>query len=62
MDECVHGPNRFFDGRIGIGPMTEIKVEIVDAESTEGSVAGLDDVFLAEAGLIGLVATPEHFG
>lgn len=59
LDEHVHGPHRFFDWSVRIGPVAVVEVEVVDAEASKGRFACFDDMLFGEADLIGLVAAPE---
>ncbi len=61
-DEIVHRAAGFGDGRGGIGAVAVVEVEVVNLEALEGVVAGFDEVFAREAGLVGLVVFPAEKG
>ena len=57
-DEVVHRAGRLEDRRRGIGAVAVVEVEVVDLQAAERVVAGLDDMFAGETGLVGLVVLP----
>ena len=61
-DEVVHGAAGFEDGRGGVGAVAVVEIEVVHLETLEGVVAGLDEVFAGEAGLVGFIVFPAEEG
>ncbi len=54
LNERIHRPHGFFDGRVFIRSMAKVQIEIIDLQALHGFVAGFDHVLAAQAGLIGL--------
>ncbi len=44
-DQLGHGPHRVLDGHIGIDAVLVVKVDLLDAQPLEGSIAALANVF-----------------
>ncbi len=61
VDEIAHRPRGFLNGRLGVGPMAEVEIEIIDLEPFQRLVAGLHDMLAAQPFLIGLLAAPKDF-
>ena len=60
VNQIAHRAHCLFDGRVRVGPVAEIKIEIIDLQPAQRGVAGFDHMFAAEAHLIGFVASPKN--
>ncbi len=60
MDEIGHGADGFFDGRLRVGPMAEIQIEVIHLEPAQRGVTRFHDVLAAKALLVWLFTAPEH--
>src|SRR5688572_22735076 len=57
-DQVVHRVCCFRNRHARIGAMAVVEIQILDLQTTESIVAGLDHVFARETGLIRLIVLP----
>jgi len=62
VDDVVHGPHGFLDGRGGVGAVAVDNVDVVHVEALERGLGALDNVLAREALVVGALAAPEDLG
>ena len=44
LDEVIHGPHRFFNRRVLIGPVAEEKIQVINLEPLQSCITGFENM------------------